>query len=113
MRGEERREAKRPSKPVGQRGPSLAGLGGELGLMPPASNQVPARCPPLSKTWCQLFAHHGHVCLGVCASPGGGSVTARYPQPPGDSQGQQPRCASSRSPPSAPGPPLHLPAQRA
>lgn len=61
MRGEERREAKNPSKPVGQRGPSLAGLGGELGLMPPCfqpgasqvsspvENLVPAICSSRSR----------------------------------------------------------------
>lgn len=43
MRGEERREAKSPNKPVGQRGPSLAGLGGGAGADAPL---LPTRCQP-------------------------------------------------------------------
>lgn len=51
---------------------------------PPTTFLPPARCPPpIPNPWSQLFVHHSHVCLGVCISPGGGSVKSRYPQPIG------------------------------
>ena len=98
MGGKERQERqKASSKSLRQkRGPSCKdeGKAGESygwssPACPPACLPEPPSCcrpgvlTPLPKTWCQLFAHRSHVCLGVCASPGGSSAKSRYPQPVG------------------------------